>query len=581
MDFNIDFSKLAGLFVFNPDNPLQFGTLTFMFLLALGLLIYHAVYPKQRLRASFLLIFSIFIYYKIGGLSLLLLLGVGLVNYLFGYILFKIEDINKRRYVLWGMVLVNLFLLGYFKYTNFIFAQIATLQDADFTALDIILPVGISYYIFKVLSYLFDIYYEKFEELPRIDDFMLYVTFFGNIQLGPIDRADEFIPQIKENLLTSEEGKRITGLAVFFIASGIIKKMIIADYIYLNFISRVFEDPLRFTGAENILAIYSNSIHIYFDFSGYSDMAVGLALLFGYKIIDNFNSPYKATSVAEFWRRWHISLSRWLLDYLFTPSQMGLRRVGKIGVVILLKVLTLIAIVIFEYIFRLTLVSGVDQSNVSFIFFVIVRYSLIAFYFIVLVNIVSLVYHRFRPIASVFPLDFSQVGTSIALLITFMLCGLWHGATWGFILWGTVHGLIMGVSVLTKKIRAKGMAKIGLKESRGLNFFRGFIAFHIITITWILFRVDTLEKIPMIWTQISENLHATVFTQFYSGFPGVVILSVVGIFMIFFPEGLKERFKNFLTTLPLWAQGLLLGLVIYLASQIMMAEMVPPIYFEF
>lgn len=502
MDFNIDFSKLAGLFVFNPDNPLQFGTLTFMFLLALGLLIYHAVYPKQRLRATFLLIFSIFIYYKIGGLSLLLLLGVGLVNYLFGYLLFRIEDIDKRRYVLWGMVLVNLFLLGYFKYTNFIFAQIAALQDADFTALDIILPVGISYYIFKVLSFLFDIYYEKFEELPRIDDFMLYVTFFGNIQLGPIDRADEFIPQIKENLLTSEEGKRITGLAVFFIASGIIKKMIIADYIYLNFISRVFEDPLRFTGAENILAIYSNSIHIYFDFSGYSDMAVGLALLFGYKIIDNFNSPYKATSVAEFWRRWHISLSRWLLDYLFTPSQMGMRRMG-------------------------------------------------------------------------------QYGNAIALLITFALCGLWHGATWGFILWGTVHGLIMGVSVLTKKIRAKGMAKIGLKESRGLNFFRGFIAFHIITVTWILFRVDTLEKIPMIWTQISENLHATVFTQFYSGFPGVVILSLIGIIMIFFPEGLKERFKNFLTTLPLWAQGLLLGLVIYLASQIMMAEMVPPIYFEF
>ena len=255
MIFDIDFNKLLGLFEYNPDNLLQFGTLTFMFLLALGLLIYHALYSNQRLRATFLLIFSFFIYYKLGGLTLLLLVGVGVANYYFGYLLFRIKDIDTRRYVLWGMVVANIALLGYFKYTNFFLSQIAAFQDAEFTALDIILPVGISYYIFKVLSYLFDIYYEKYEELPRLDDFMLYVTFFANVQLGPIDRANEFIPQIQENLFTSEEGRRITGLAVFFIASGIIKKMIIADYIYLNFISRIFEDPLRFTGAENLLAI--------------------------------------------------------------------------------------------------------------------------------------------------------------------------------------------------------------------------------------------------------------------------------------------------------------------------------------
>jgi len=500
--FDIDFNKLLGLFEYNPDNLLQFGTLTFMFLLALGLLIYHALYSNQRLRATFLLIFSFFIYYKLGGLTLLLLVGVGVANYYFGYLLFRIKDIDTRRYVLWGMVVANIALLGYFKYTNFFLSQIAAFQDAEFTALDIILPVGISYYIFKVLSYLFDIYYEKYEELPRLDDFMLYVTFFANVQLGPIDRANEFIPQIQENLFTSEEGRRITGLAVFFIASGIIKKMIIADYIYLNFISRIFEDPLRFTGAENLLAIYGNSIHIYFDFSGYSDMAVGLALLFGYKIIDNFNSPYKATSVAEFWRRWHISLSRWLLDYLFTPAQMGMRRMG-------------------------------------------------------------------------------QWGNALALLITFALCGLWHGATWGFILWGTVHGLIMGVSVVTKKLRKKGLTTVGIKESKWLNFVRAFITFHVITITWILFRVDTLEKIPMIWDQLTDNFHATVLEQFYGGFPGVVILSAIGLVMIFFPEKWKENLKEFIVSIPLWAQGLVLGLVIYLASQIMMADMVPPIYFDF
>lgn len=503
MNSVIDFSKLAGLFVYSPDNPLQFGTLTFMFFLALGLLVYHAIYPNQRLRATFLLLFSAFIYYKIGGLFLILLLGVGVVNYFFGKILFGIADTDKRRYVLWGMVILNVGLLAYFKYTNFVLSQIATLQETEFTALDIMLPIGISFYIFKVLSFLFDIYYEKYEELPRLDDFMLYVTFFGNIQAGPIDRADEFIPQIKQNLLTSPEGKTTTGLAVFYLASGIIKKLIIADYISLNFITRVFEDPLRFTGAENILAIYGFSIQIYFDFSGYSDMAVGMALLFGYKIIDNFNSPYKATSVADFWRRWHISLSRWLLDYLFTPMQMGLR-------------------------------------------------------------------------------NMKQYGNAIALIVTFAVCGLWHGATWGFIIWGTVHGFIMGYSVLTKKLRAKGLMKVGVKEGgKVLNFVRGFITFNIITLTWIFFKVDSLDKIPMIYTQITENLHVVVFSQFYGGFPGVLIFFVIGLIIIFFPEGAKEKIKTGLMNMPFWAQGLVLGLVIYLASQIMMAEMVPPIYFEF
>lgn len=174
-----------------------------------------------------------------------------------------------------------------------------------------------------------------------------------------------------------------------------------------------------------------------------------------------------------------------------------------------------------------------------------------------------------------------QYGNAIALVVTFAVCGLWHGATWGFIIWGTVHGIIMGWSVLTKKLRAKGLLKIGIKESKGLNFIRGVITFNIITVTWIFFKVDTLEKIPMIYTQLTENFHSVVFGQFYGGFPGVFIFFVIGLVIIFFPEGPKEKIKSGLMSLPVWAQGLILGLVIYLASQVMMAEMVPPIYFEF
>ncbi|HIE15503.1 MAG TPA: MBOAT family protein, partial [Bacteroidales bacterium] len=186
----------------------------------------------------------------------------------------------------------------------------------------IILPIGISFYTFKSLSYVIDIYLETMKPTKSFRDFSLFVFFFPNILAGPIDRASKFLPQVQQDYNIT---RRDIAMGLMLIMMGLVKKIMIADYIGLNFVDRVFEVPLRFTGVENMLAVYGYTLQLYADFSGYSDIAIGIALLLGFKLMENFNYPFKAKSIADFWRRWHISLSSWLLDYVFRPLQINLR----------------------------------------------------------------------------------------------------------------------------------------------------------------------------------------------------------------------------------------------------------------
>ncbi|NJK96232.1 MAG: MBOAT family protein, partial [Bacteroidales bacterium] len=188
----------------------------------------------------------------------------------------------------------------------------------------IILPIGISFFTFHALNFLIDTYKGKMIPLTNLLDFGFFISFFPQLVAGPIIRAIDFIPQINKKFkLTNAE----FGHATFLIMNGLIKKMVISDYISLNFVDRVFENPDMFTGIENLLAVYGYAIQIYCDFSGYTDIAIGLALLMGFRIPVNFNSPYKAYNLVDFWRRWHISLSSWLRDYLYIP--LGGNRNGK------------------------------------------------------------------------------------------------------------------------------------------------------------------------------------------------------------------------------------------------------------
>ena len=231
---------------------------------------------------------------------------------------------HRKAWVILSLV-VNLGLLAYFKYTNFLGEAFAALWGGTFAPLDIFLPVGISFFTFQSLSYTIDVYRGQVKPLDNLLDYAFYVSFFPQLVAGPIVRARDFLPQIRRPLLVSDE---MFGRGVFLIACGLFKKAVISDYISINFVERVFDNPTLYSGVENLLGVYGYALQIYCDFSGYSDMAIGLALLLGFHFNVNFDSPYKSASVTEFWRRWHISLSSWLRDYLYIS--LGGNRKGKL-----------------------------------------------------------------------------------------------------------------------------------------------------------------------------------------------------------------------------------------------------------
>lgn len=334
---------LKEILIYNESKPLLFTRLYFWGFFAFLLIFYSILYKKNPLRNAYLFFMSLFFYYKSGGYFFTLLIISTITDFTLGQLIYSAKtDLKKKIYVACS-VFINLSLLGYFKYAYFFTDIFNTTFHTDFKVINhlavwtnsifgshfdiskIILPVGISFYTFQTISYTVDVYRQKLKPVKNIIDFGFYVSFFPQLVAGPIVRAAEFIPQLYQKFkLTKQE----FGHAVFLILNGLVKKMLISDYISINFVDRVFEAPSAYTGFENLMATYGYSIQIYCDFSGYTDIAIGIALLLGFRLPINFNSPYKALNITDFWRRWHISLSSWLRDYLYIP--LGGNRKGKI-----------------------------------------------------------------------------------------------------------------------------------------------------------------------------------------------------------------------------------------------------------
>jgi D-alanyl-lipoteichoic acid acyltransferase DltB (MBOAT superfamily) len=313
---NIDFDRLLGQFAYSPKSPMIFNT-GFFLLLFLGFLgIYQLLRGHHRARLLYVTAFSLFFYYKSSGWYFLLLVFSTIVEYNFALWIADSSSQTKRKLLLTLSLLVNLGMLFYFKYTNFFLSGYQALTGQPVPVLHVLLPVGISFYTFQTLSYTLDVYRNQIKPLRNIWDFAFFVSFFPQLVAGPIVRASDFIPQIPKKPFLSREDM---GRAVVLIAAGLFKKAIISDYISLNYVDRIFDMPTRYSGIENLLGVYGYAMQIYCDFSGYSDIAIGIALLLGYRLPPNFLSPYQSTSITEFWRRWHISLSSWLRDYLYIP----------------------------------------------------------------------------------------------------------------------------------------------------------------------------------------------------------------------------------------------------------------------
>ncbi len=492
---NIDLAKMGEILNYSPGNPLMFNSGLFLFLFLFFLIVYRLLYNNNMGRIIFVILFSLYFYFKSSGIYVLCLLFVAVSDYLIGIMLTNTHGNLQRR--LWVLLstLINMGMLCYFKYTTLIIDTFNNFRSQPIELWDIALPIGISFFTFRSLSYIIDIYRGKIAAETSLLHYIFFLSFFPPLVAGPVVRASELLPQIHQRPVVTRE---MFAEGLFLIMTGVFKKVVISDYISSNFVDRIFDAPSLYTGLENLLGIYGYTLQIYCDFSGYSDMAIGIALLIGFRFPINFDSPYKSGSITEFWRRWHITLSSWLRDYLYIS--MGGNRV---------------------------------------------------------------------------PLWRNYFN----LFITMVIGGLWHGASWLFVLWGAWHGLML---VLHKAYRKAVPAHqhTGIKAQL-VHIGNVLLTFHIVAIGWIFFRADSLSIVGEMITQIFTQFHPEVFTQFVAGYPFVTLAFVIGYLLHYTPHDWTLSIQRTLEYAPLVAKAIIFTLFIYLVLQVRSSEVVPFIYLQF
>lgn len=316
--------RLLDLLAYDPNNPMLFNSGLFLVLFTLFILAYQCVRKQRIVRMLLVIAFSLYFYYKSSSWCVLILCGVCCSDYLLGLLMGKISGDLLRRGIVAVNVLVNVGMLVYFKYFNLLADAFASIISTEFNPVEVLLPAGISFFTFRSISYIVDLYRRQMEPCRNFLDYAFFLTFFPPLLAGPVVRAKDMLPQIAGNPSAT---KAMISEGLFLIMTGLVKKVVIADYISGNFVDRIFDNPMLYSGFENLLGCIGFTIQLYCDFSGYSDMAIGVALLMGYRFKENFAAPFKSSSPTEFWRRWHISLSTWLRDYVYIP--LGGNRCSK------------------------------------------------------------------------------------------------------------------------------------------------------------------------------------------------------------------------------------------------------------
>lgn len=312
---NIFWQNIWEQLQYDPTAPMIFSSGLFWVLFILFIPVYAMLKRSRWQMIVFVVLFSLYFYYKSSGLFFLMLLGTSLVDWLVSRWMAKLRGQRARLALMWTSIVLSLSILGYFKYANFFLWNWNAMVGANFQPLDIILPVGISFYTFQSISYVVDVYKRKIGRTRTWLEYLFFLSFFPALVAGPIVRADYFLPQLEKN--KSATTAEIWG-GLWLIIIGIFKKAIVADYIS-QYNDLIFNDPSLYTGVQTLMGVLGYTMQIYCDFSGYSDMAIGIALIMGFKLGLNFDSPYQSRNLTEFWRRWHISLSSWLRDYLYIP----------------------------------------------------------------------------------------------------------------------------------------------------------------------------------------------------------------------------------------------------------------------
>ena len=575
-------------FTYDPAHPLLFTQFYFWAFFAIvyagfAFIMQRAGSSRARLHARniYLMAASWFFYYKTSGIFLLILAFITISDFLIGQ-----QIPRSKRPKLWLIlsVCIDLSLLFYFKYAYFftnifndvfgtnvqvfdIFAFIGNgfSHDGRFLVDRIILPVGISFYIFQVISYAADIYRGKIKPVTNLLDFGFYVSFFPQLVAGPIVRASEFVPQLYKPFFLT---RRQFGIAVFWILNGLLKKIILSDYLAVNFIDRVFQSPMLFSGFENFFALLTYSMQVYADFSGYTDIAIGVALLMGFYLPKNFDSPYKSRNPQEFWRRWHQSLSRWLKGYVYIPL-------------------------------------GGNRTLFG------------------------------RPASKLLSSNFNS-------FLTMLIGGLWHGASWNFVIWGALNGvgmiinkcwramnehlryvlmLLLAVSmVVARQLTNSAYPLINMIEvwvlivwagtsiwyigwlwgARTTNRFIAWVdnawdvlqTFVFISFTRLFFRsasnLDPATANREAWATAKQMVNQigcawdnSIIWPFMQEYKYVVLLFVAGMIIHWLPDRFKRRYRLWFAAMPLPLIVLAAAAVVLLAYQFITADMQPFIYFQF
>ncbi|TRZ43212.1 MBOAT family O-acyltransferase [Robertkochia solimangrovi] len=551
-------NRLKDIFTFTEDFPLIFTQANFWIFFAVVYFVFSLVYDKKRIRNIYLFAVSLFFYYKTSGMFVLLLIFSTLVDYFIGKNIYRSKVQAWRKVLVTLSVIINLTTLCYFKYAyfftdsfNYIFHTnyevvnwLAQWSNGFttvnyFTVEKIILPVGISFFTFQTISYSVDIYRNKVKPLDSILDFGFYVSFFPQLVAGPIVRAESFVPQISApTVITKDDFNKGT----FMILKGLVKKMIFADFIAMHFLDRVFDTPDMFSGFANIMAMIGYSLQIYGDFSGYTDIAIGLALLMGFELPVNFNSPYKAINAGDFWRRWHISLSTWLRDYLYIP--LGGNRKGSTATYIILGII----------------LTGVILAFKSPVMFFVIP-------FLVMAAIIGA--NRSEKVKN-------HINTNINVMLTMLIGGLWHGASWKFVIWGGLNGL----GIVTYKFWRK-VSPWENKTGIMVHAWKILITFLFITFTRIYFRGESMTHISKFYKQVTNNMDWANAWNVLVAYKSVFFVMLVGYITHWLPQVTKERIEHWYGVSPLPVKVAVVAVVGVLCYQAFSTDFQPFIYFQF
>lgn len=637
---------LKSIFGFDPAHPLLFTEFYFWAFFLLVMVGFSLVHQRRLMRSVFLMAIGLFFYWKTSGFFVVLLIFSTIFDYNVGGRMEKTETPWKRKMLLALSIFVNLGMLVYFKYAYFFtdtynqiflagvsedqkyhvinwFAKWAndasgffqmktgyTSLATNFKIDTILLPVGVSFFTFQTISYAVDVYRKELKAVKNIFDFGFFVTYFPQLVAGPIVRATDFIPQIyKEHKLTKYE----FGLAIFWILNGLIKKLVLSDYLAANYIDRVFDSPEIYGGIGNILALLLYSLQVYADFSGYTDIAIGVSLLIGFRLPMNFNSPYKSKNVGEFWKRWHMSLSKWLQDYLYIPLGGNKRAsFGSIFWLVLIAGLVLVmpgtwnflkgpaplilsVIVLFFTVFiALFKNKAIKGTLIAVMILLLIPYFFTSWIWVSNLYMVSvfpwLVVLIIAVLGNILLAILSKdrrngIATNINLMLTMVIGGLWHGASWNFLIWGGLNGAGLVVYKAWKKISPYEKSNFFL-----VNAWKILFTFVFISFTRLFFRAADLknngsgmETVNRMWKQITtgwqwafEN-YVTLFTGYWK----VWLVFVLGMIIHWLPVTTKDWYRNTFAKSSMIAQIAAVVVVVFLVYQSITAGLQTFIYFQF